>query len=454
MDPRLRRGHRGPGRCRHLPAAGRRRPGGRQRRSASSSAARAANVAVAAARHGLRAALVSRTGDDPFGRFVHAALRELGVDDRYVTAVADLPTPVTFCEIFPPDDFPLYFYRRPAAPDMQLTPAELPTARGPRPRGVFWTTGIGAVARSRAGRRTHAACAARGRAAADRARPGLPADVLARPGEPRPRQLEPALEHVTVAVGNLDECDTAVGERDPHRAAAALLDRGLELAVVKQGPQGVLAGDPGRAWSRCRRSRSRWSTGSAPATRSAARCATGLLAGWPLERDDPVRQRGRRDRRRPGWSAPPPCRPPPRCEALLTRGRQWPTAGGAASARPPDDRRRDAAAADRSAARAPAGRGCRSAAATAAVPRRRRAPAPPLLPARRPAAARRRRPPGPRRARRARRARSRWPTGPSCWSGWWWRCPGPAWTACSAPPTCWRTCCCSARWRARWSSAR
>ena len=50
----------------------------------------AANVAVAAARHGLRTALVSRTGDDPFGRFVHAALRDLGVDDRYVTPVADL----------------------------------------------------------------------------------------------------------------------------------------------------------------------------------------------------------------------------------------------------------------------------------------------------------------------------------------------------------------------------
>src|SRR5215207_5586573 len=83
----------------------------------------AANVAVAAARHGLRVALVSRTGDDPFGRFVHRALAELGVDDRFVTPVADLPTPVTFCEIFPPDDFPLYFYRWPAAPDMQLTAA-------------------------------------------------------------------------------------------------------------------------------------------------------------------------------------------------------------------------------------------------------------------------------------------------------------------------------------------
>jgi 5-dehydro-2-deoxygluconokinase len=35
----------------------------------------ATNVAVAAARHGRRAAVITRTGDDPFGRFVHAALR-------------------------------------------------------------------------------------------------------------------------------------------------------------------------------------------------------------------------------------------------------------------------------------------------------------------------------------------------------------------------------------------
>jgi 5-dehydro-2-deoxygluconokinase len=39
-----------------------------------------------------------------------------------------------------------------------------------------------------------------------------------------------------VAVGNLDECLTAVGEDDPDRAADALLAAGAELAVVKQGP--------------------------------------------------------------------------------------------------------------------------------------------------------------------------------------------------------------------------
>ena len=66
----------------------------------------ATNVAVAAARYGRRTAVITRTGEDPFGTFLHAALRGYGVDDRYVTPVPGLPTPVTFCEIFPPGRLP------------------------------------------------------------------------------------------------------------------------------------------------------------------------------------------------------------------------------------------------------------------------------------------------------------------------------------------------------------
>jgi 5-dehydro-2-deoxygluconokinase len=53
--------------------------------------------------------------------------------------------------------------------------------------------------------------------------------------------VQEALQHVTIAVGNKDECRMAVGETDPDRAAEALLDRGVELAIVKMGPRGVLA---------------------------------------------------------------------------------------------------------------------------------------------------------------------------------------------------------------------
>ena len=93
------------------------------------------------------------------------------------------------------------------------------------------------------------------------------------------RYYAEALRHATVAVGNLDECEVATGEREPHAAARALLAAGVELAVVKQGPKGVLAvhrdGSSAEVPPRAGRRRS---TASAPATRSAAPSAT---ACWP-----------------------------------------------------------------------------------------------------------------------------------------------------------------------------
>src|SRR5689334_19384035 len=102
----------------------------------------ATNVAVAAARYGRRAAVITRTGRDPFGEFLHDALRGFGVDDRWVTPVDGLPTPVTFCEIFPPDDFPLYFYRFPKAPDLEIRTEELELG-AIRSARVFWATVTG-----------------------------------------------------------------------------------------------------------------------------------------------------------------------------------------------------------------------------------------------------------------------------------------------------------------------
>ncbi len=55
-----------------------------------------------------------------------------------------------------------------------------------------------------------------------------------------PQQISKVLPYVTVAVGNKQECEVAVGETEPHAAAKALRDAGVELAIVKQGPAGVL----------------------------------------------------------------------------------------------------------------------------------------------------------------------------------------------------------------------
>ena len=198
------------------------------------------NVAVAAARYGRRSAVITRTGQDPFGEYLHDALRGFGVDDRFVTAVPGLPTPVTFCEIFPPDDFPLYFYRFPKAPDLEIRPEEL-DLDAIRSARVFWVTVTG-LSQEPSRSATLAALEAR-------ARSGITIlDLDYRPmfwpsREAARAEVQRALEHVTVAVGNLDECDTAVGEREPRAAAGALRDRGVEVVVVKQGPKGVLARD-------------------------------------------------------------------------------------------------------------------------------------------------------------------------------------------------------------------
>lgn len=198
----------------------------------------ATNVAVAASRLGLRSAVISRTGADPFGQFVHDALRGFGVDDRWVTPVERLPTPVTFCELFPPDDFPLYFYREPKAPDLDIAADEL-DLDAIAGAGLFWMTGTG-LAEEPSRSATLAALRHRGK------RGTTVFDLDWRPvfwpdHEEARHWYREALAHVTVAVGNLDECERAVGTRDPEAAAEALLDLGVRLAVVKQGPDGVLA---------------------------------------------------------------------------------------------------------------------------------------------------------------------------------------------------------------------
>jgi 5-dehydro-2-deoxygluconokinase len=84
-------------------------------------------------------------------------------------------------------------------------------------------------------------------------------------------------------VGNREECEVAVGESDPERAADALLDAGVELAVVKQGPKGVLAK------TRTERAESppfpiRPLNGLGAGDSFGGSLCHGLLAGWPLER--------------------------------------------------------------------------------------------------------------------------------------------------------------------------
>jgi 5-dehydro-2-deoxygluconokinase len=200
----------------------------------------ATNVSVAAARLGVRSAVITKVGEDPFGPYVRDALRGFGVDPRWVGTDPTLRTPVVFCEIFPPDDFPLLFYREPTAPDMTLAVDEL-DLEAIRAARVFWTTGTGLSAEPS---RTATLTALETR---DNAAPGA---ITVHDLDHRPmfwsddseagEWAREALRHATVAVGNRDEVAVAVGTRDPGEASSALLELGVRMAIVKQGPDGVL----------------------------------------------------------------------------------------------------------------------------------------------------------------------------------------------------------------------
>jgi len=194
------------------------------------------NVAVAAARLGHRAAVITKVGDDPFGTYVRAALGGFGVDARWVGTDPRHRTPIVFCEIHPPDHFPLLFYREPKAPDLEITAAELDLAAIARVP-LLWTCGT-ALSQEPSRTATLAALAA--------ARRTKIHDLDHRPmfwssaTEARAAARE-AVAKATIVIGNTEEVEMAVGTAEPDAAAEALLALGPEIVVVKRGGDGVLA---------------------------------------------------------------------------------------------------------------------------------------------------------------------------------------------------------------------
>ena len=204
----------------------------------------ATNVAVAAARHGRRTAVITRTGEDSFGRYLRRELGKFNVDDQFLRATPALLTPVTFCAIKPPEDFPLYFYgRQPSAPDWQIAADELDIAaiKGAR---IFWSTVTGLCQEPSRGAHL-AAHLARPKA---ELQPGqfTILDLDYRPmfwgsEDEAKAQIAAILPHVSVAIGNDKECTVAVGAGTPDEQADRLLAAGVQIAVVKLGADGVMA---------------------------------------------------------------------------------------------------------------------------------------------------------------------------------------------------------------------
>lgn len=240
------------------------------------------NVAVAAARLGHHAATVTKVGDDQFGRYVrHALEHTFGVDTRWVGTDPDLATPLAFAELLPPEDPTIIFYRAPRAPDQNLTldDIDLDVVRAVP---VLW------IPASRfAWEPSRSTVAAVLRVRERRAHTVLDLDwrpMFWESSEAAAEQLRPMLDHVTIAIGNRDECEIAVGTRDPDEAADRLLARGLEVAVVKLGADGVMVATADGLRARVAPFPVDVVCGLGAGDAFGGAFCHGLLSGWDLER--------------------------------------------------------------------------------------------------------------------------------------------------------------------------
>lgn len=195
------------------------------------------NVAVAAAKLGHSSAIVTKVGIDPLGEYVVNKLQEFGVNTEFVKVAESGLTPVVLASQDPPEDPKIIFHRQPSAPDTQLQVADLDT-NSLLSAKIFWVSAC-ALSQAPTSESIFKWLEQRGRVSQTIIdldyRPSFWKDVAtARNASQR------AIANCTIAIGNITECDVALGIRDPLKAAQDLLDRGVALAIVKMGGDGVM----------------------------------------------------------------------------------------------------------------------------------------------------------------------------------------------------------------------
>jgi 5-dehydro-2-deoxygluconokinase len=201
----------------------------------------AGNVATGLARLEVKTAVVSRVGNDGHGEFIRNFLAQEGVDVRWLSTNGTLNTPVVFCEIWPPDRFPLLFYRTPTAPDWELTTSDFDLDEVAQAR-ILLATGT-ALARERS-RQAHFAVLEQHRGTAIFDLDFRPM-FWSNPDQFR-EHVTTALRHSDVVVGNEEEVAAASGEADPRRGVEALQTLGPRMVVLKRGGKGAALYERGR----------------------------------------------------------------------------------------------------------------------------------------------------------------------------------------------------------------
>jgi len=194
------------------------------------------NVAVAAARLGLASALATKVGDDGFGEYVRNKLKGFGVTTDYVLTQPGAQTPLAFAALTPPETPTIAFYRN-QAPDTTLRSADIP-AEDIKEVKILWIS-QSALAVGETAEAGLSWMKLRDSSQHTIVDLDYRATLWASKEAARAKAQE-TISLATIVVGNLQECEVALGSKDENEAADALLALGVKLAVIKLGADGVL----------------------------------------------------------------------------------------------------------------------------------------------------------------------------------------------------------------------
>ncbi|HXV24395.1 MAG TPA: 5-dehydro-2-deoxygluconokinase, partial [Alphaproteobacteria bacterium] len=212
-----------------------------------------ANIAIGAARLGLKSAIITRVGNEPMGRFIREQMRREGVDVSGVGTDPDRLTALVLLGVRDEHTFPLIFYRERCA-DMALGEEDIDPTLVARAKAIV-------VTGTHFSRPKPAAAQRKAIGLAQAAGTKIVFDIDYRPnlwdlaGHDAGGERYIASERVTATlqdvlplcdliVGTEEEMRIAAGQNDPLQALQRVRDLSKAVLVLKRGPMGcaVFAG--------------------------------------------------------------------------------------------------------------------------------------------------------------------------------------------------------------------
>lgn len=195
-----------------------------------------ANLAVAAARLGASTALISKVGQDAFGRYLRKVMEENKVDVSALTVDEEQHTTMAVVSVDENGERDFTFYRDPGA-DSMLLKDEIPLGLLKEARFLHF----GSVSLTREPARTTTLCAAetaRALGAVITYDPNYRANLWP-DRDTAIRRMRKPLDMVDILKNSDEELPLLADTDDLEAGTAALAEHGIRLILVTLGPNGV-----------------------------------------------------------------------------------------------------------------------------------------------------------------------------------------------------------------------